>query len=201
MDDITRKRLEAERAAMSATANQVSDNLSSVSSSAPPFDLHDAELRRLGLPEGCDLKMAPFLIGFPAGVMLNWLTVDLCMAIFDAVSGDSQDLLAESYDHTSERDGAIADRLEEIYDLLDEHRKEHIGLTDVFMWARLVRNGVAEIWCAIEEHYESIPGDAYEQKSGEEIRELAVTVSRFMFGTYTSMIREQQNNTSPTTAS
>lgn len=191
MDDITRKRLEAERSRMPALMNAAAAFVVGARGSHG-HDAHNEELYRLGLPPEVSPGVASMLIGLPIGMMMNHTTVQAVLDFFDLVVRAPTDLAADLYDHTEEGSesgeggSTLGDRLEDYFDSL-EYAARAVGihfqvtLSDVFLWARLLRNGVAELALAIEDQADpTLPG--------EEVRAIAARVGRFMAETLATIL-------------
>lgn len=166
MDDITRKKLERERASLEDAVSMEVD---------PSFTgaAHQEELYRLGLPPTADMGVASVLVGMPIGSMLNRaLPLEQVLRLFDLVA--DYDVCRIAYDFCEEEKG---DALEAYADQLPSAL---VPPDDAFLltcrWSRLIRNGLAETVIAVEEANEAADGDL----SLSEIHDIAIRVARFM---------------------
>lgn len=202
MDDITRKRLESERSHMGTTVPDVVRRLADTEAMNPSnFEAHNVELYKLGLPRHAKMNVAPLLLGIPIGMMMNHTTAASVLDFFNTVvrADVDADLINEPYDNVP----VIGDALEDYYESLEHAAKVvnidfQVELLDVFLWARLIRNAVAEFICSIEEaneitlDFEEAGSPEHKGMSLVEIRAVAARVARFMTETLATAIQDQR---------
>jgi hypothetical protein len=163
MDDITRKRLEQLEAEVDSHASSGTQNV--------VVDV-TSNLVEIGIPADCEgAGLAMALLTMPLGNMAAFgVPIETVRELVDAVAGVDE---GAAYDLCSDME-PVAAKLESIADRALGGPSEPMFYT----WARLVRNGIAEIVFALEDHYP----DPREQPI-EKLREVAVAAARFMVET------------------
>lgn len=181
MDDVTRKRLESERASFKNPQAVMDGAIGSLKASMPSnYDAHNAELAKLGYPPEAVGAFGSLFLGMAVGNMArNGVPIEHVLDLHDLVATVKE---SEAYDLCC--DVEFGDLLEECWARIEaamprceEHPDEHVlGLGQVFEWARLMRSSIAEMTFSLEDHY----GAMVETHPLAEIRETARKATRFM---------------------
>lgn len=191
MDDITRKRLEQERAEIPRVAGDfVSAAHAAVEGKS--FETHDQVMESMGFPKDAMPRFATMMMGISVGAITRHHgTLKHCLKLFDIVSGIRE---IDAYDICC--DDEVGDQLEAFTDELDklnppctcgapDCEAPAVSFAEVVEWARMLRNAIAEMTMSLEMHLD------IKEKPLHEVRRIARAASRFWVEICHSMVQQQ----------